>query len=661
MTVSYDGQKLPIERELAAVRTRDISLIQFSPSSSNYSITPLSGGATYTGTAELNGFSDVGCSVYTDQAGTLYFEFRNPGSSTWHTFPPSGFSIAANTHEFHTAIKLPREFRVRYVNGGSAQSTFELYTYFGTFRQGNAPIGMTIASDADAIVTKSVIAGVGEATAGVTDHRALLVTPPSEGRTAFGETVVAEPTPVIQITSPYNVNDALLEKRENQSGTVTHANRQIVVSSGAAANSGAEVRSRRIAKYNPGQGIMARMTAVFTTGVANSTQIAGIGNESDGLFVGYNGTSFGILHRRNGKPEIRTLTISTASSTAENITITLDGDAASVAVTNSANTTTTANEIAAHDYSDVGTGWTAKAVGAKVEFRSWDAATHDGTFSLSGASTAVGTFAQNVVGAAPTETWIPQASWNGADIFDGNGLTGVTLNPTKGNVYQFRYQWLGYGLLSVYVEDPDDGELHLVHSIEYANANTTPSFGDPSLQLVVNATNTSNTSNLTISSPSMAAFIEGKAEQLGVRLGVRNTKTSVTTSLLPIVSVRQGEHANGYPVQTFSRIIRASAGVEHTKPIQIVFIENGTLTGASWADIETDASSLQVDTAATAITGGRELFSLPLGKAGQQELDFSGDHYANILSPGTTITAAAIANSGTLGEASVALNLLERL
>ena len=62
--------------------------------------------------------------------------------------------------------------------------------------------------------------------------------------------------------------------------------------------------------------------------------------------------------RRYGIHETRTLTVTTGSSHAENITITLDSDAdATVAVTNTGDVTLTANEIAAHDYSDYDRDW----------------------------------------------------------------------------------------------------------------------------------------------------------------------------------------------------------------------------------------------------------------------------------------------------------------
>lgn len=638
-----------------------LAMPPFIQSSVNTTTTPLGSGETYTGTFEQNGLPDVMVSCQTDNSGTLYFDFSVDGTNVT-TFPVSGFSVSSGVHEFHTAVKGPRFFRVRFVNDTGAQSYLRLYTYYGVTRQGNAPIGFTIASDADALVTKSVLSGVGDATARVTDHQALQVTLPPDGKTAFGELIAVEPSPIVQITFPYNVNTNLVDLYQNQSGTVTQSGRQVVMSSGAAQNSSGALRSKKSVKYVAGEGVLCRFTSVFTTGVAGSTQISGIGNESDGLFFGYNGTSFGILHRKNGSPEIRTLTVTTGSSDAENITITLDGVAKTdVAVTNTGNTTLTAAEIAAADYSDVGPGWAAYAVGAKVEFKSWDAATHTGTYSLSSATSAVGTFAQNVAGAAPDDTWTAQENWNGDDKFDGSGITGVTLDPTNGNVYQIKYQWLGYGLLSFFVEDPADGELHLVHAIPYANTYTTPSMGDASLPFMSEAKNTTNNTALTVSVASFAIFVEGKLSDIGDNHNVRNVKSTVTTALLPIISVRQGTHLNSKAVASFTRIIRATMSVEHTKPIQIVVIRGGTLTGAVWVDVDSGNSSVQYDVSATAITGGKEQFSIPLGKSGNDNVSFLDDYYANILSAGEVMTAAAIAISGTGGDAAVALNIRERL
>lgn len=499
----------------------------------------------------------------------------------------------------------------------------------------------------------------------VTDHRAQQVTPPPEGKTAFGDALVGQLSHEVILDFNYNINAALITVMANQSGTVTQADNMVVCSTTTNANSSGSIISKNICRYQPGHGSRSRFTALFTTGAANSTQIAGIGDESNGFFFGYNGTSFGILHRKNGSPEIRTLTITTASNTAENITITLDGDAATVPVladgADSASTRTlTANKIAEFDYSDIGRGWNAVAVGPDVQFISWDSSSRTGTYTLSGASTAVGTFAQSIAGVAPTDDWTAQASWNGDDIFDGNGISGVTIDPTKGNVYQISFQWLGFGLIEFYIEDPDDGEFHLVHAEAYANANTTPSLSNPSLPLCLAAENTSNTTNMVVKSSSMGAFTEGKSELIGLRTGTDASITlGATTTETPILTIRNKEIYQSKINRVPTKLLLVSVSADHSKPVEVVFYANVSLTGAAFTDFSTNTSVMQKDTTATAFSGGVFLFSVPLGKTGNTILDLSEDRFAGILNPGNAFTATIKPKSGNAAEATVSFNLVE--
>jgi hypothetical protein len=119
----------------------------------NTSTTPLSSGATYTGTAELNNRTQVTVSCQTDVDGTLYFDFSNDGTN-WSTFPVAGFSVAAGIHEYHTARKDGRYFRVRLVNGSGNQTYLRLYTYFGQTGLPNAPLNQSLGLDTDAIMTR---------------------------------------------------------------------------------------------------------------------------------------------------------------------------------------------------------------------------------------------------------------------------------------------------------------------------------------------------------------------------------------------------------------------------------------------------------------------------------------------------------------------------
>lgn len=123
------------------------------PSTPNTSTTPLGSGETFTGTFEQSDFPDVMVSCKTDNTGTIYFDFSNDQSNA-DTFPTSGFKVASGVHAFHVAAKGPRAFRVRLVNDSGAQSYLRLYTYFGIFRHGNAPLNQTQSADSDATLVR---------------------------------------------------------------------------------------------------------------------------------------------------------------------------------------------------------------------------------------------------------------------------------------------------------------------------------------------------------------------------------------------------------------------------------------------------------------------------------------------------------------------------
>ena len=108
-----------------------------------------------------------------------------------------------------------------------------------------------------------------------------------------------------------------------------------------------------------------------------------------------------------------------------------------------------------------------------------------------------------------TDFFTAQADWN-TDTFDGSGdagnPSGQLLDHTKGNVYQIRYQWLGYGAIRYYIEDSETGIVTQCHVIQYANQNILPSVFNPSFVLRAEVTNLGNTSNLTLTTASMGLY-----------------------------------------------------------------------------------------------------------------------------------------------------------
>ena len=118
----------------------------------NSTQTPLTSDATFTGILDRSTEPDVMVTCKSDVAGTLYVEFSIDGGTSWDTSIPIG--CRAGVNEFHTLVKGNRHFRVRYVNGSSAQGYFRLQTEFGTFRQSNISVNRNISPNADAAIVR---------------------------------------------------------------------------------------------------------------------------------------------------------------------------------------------------------------------------------------------------------------------------------------------------------------------------------------------------------------------------------------------------------------------------------------------------------------------------------------------------------------------------
>lgn len=467
---------------------------------------------------------------------------------------------------------------------------------------------------------------------------------------AFGEASVSEPTPKVQVAFAYNINPQILNTRNNK-GTTSVSNNKAQISTGAATGQSAELRSRIPLQYHPGQGALVRFTAIYTNGKTGSSQYIGIGSSGDGFFFGYKDTKFGILRRFGGIPEVRTLTVSTGSSTDEDITITINGNVKSdVAVTNTGDTTLTASEIAAADYSDLGTGWVAHSMGNTIIFESFDTTENKGgVYTLSGAATAVGLFAQSLVAVAATDVFTAQTKWSEDKFLNSSepikSQAGQTLNTSKGNVFQIRYQWLGFGMVSFYITNPDTGKFVLVHKIMYANKNTLPSISNPTLPLCIIVKNTLNNTDLIIQTSSMGGFIEGKETENGLSQTFSVESGGIGTTETPVLSIHSHTIFQGSVNRVIANLTTISIGVDGTKPAIVRLRKNAVLTGASFSAHNVDSSVIRTDTSATAISGGDVVVASTISKSGNETIDLQ--KLGTDLLIGETLSLTVEASSGS--------------
>lgn len=372
--------------------------------------------------------------------------------------------------------------------------------------------------------------------------------------TAFGEASVAQVTAKNLVHFPYNINADIVSTSTTGSGSVTHSGQLAVVGSGAATSSSGQLMTNRLLEYNPGIGALVRFTSIFTTGVEGNTQIAGIGNDNDGFFFGYNGTEFGILHRAGG-----------------------------------------------------------------------------------------------------SDTWISQDAWNG-NRMQGNEREIQTLDPTKGNVFQIQYQWLGFGAIRFFIEDHVTGEFEIVHTIRFANNNTDTSVDNPTFPFCAESTNTTNNTNVTINIASIGMFIEGIENTAGeTRNAIDNTKTITTEE--NVLTIRNKSTYQGVSNKVIIQPDFFTVASDGTKNATIRIYGNATLGGTpSYNDISVNTSVVDYDIAGTTVSGGKLLAIFELAKNDAYSQSFR--EFEFYLNPGETMTFAAVSSASN--EVTVGISWAER-
>jgi hypothetical protein len=474
---------------------------------------------------------------------------------------------------------------------------------------------------------------------------------------AFGNVMVDQYTPVFQVDAVYSsiaLNSQQLRVFTTGTGTVTAPDSQFILNPGTGS---ATLQSRKRVRYHTGQGVRGMFTARFAVNLTDTYQVAGLGHGEDGVFFGINPSGvYGIMHAERGKRAVRTLTVTTGSSTGENAVITLAGTVYNVPVTNSASTLRTAYEISQGVYM----GWQTQVSGSTVIFVRGDAGPVSGTFSAAG-TTLVANFAQTQTGVLPTMTWVPQAQWNGADILDGNGASGMTIDPSKLNVYQITYQFLGAGGMFFYVEN-NFGEFVLVHTLRFPNTRIATTFGNPSFPFTASFQNTLGASlpaGSVVGIGSLASMMEGKRILTGGRSTVENTLSAVVSNtayftlfsitnpiwytgrtaqgILSMVSAGGAANSNNNPVTLY--IFRSVVGVQHTL--------GGTPNFQQYAA----GSPLWVDMSATTFTpvsNDQLIWAGELGESGNMRQNFGTPEYDDItLQPGDIISVCARTKTAT--------------
>lgn len=680
----------------SVVGTQDVNILSSVPLDVNVlsgtiSVTPVTAAIAYTTTANLAGgatydsgilellpdYTHVQTNITADQNGTIIIYWYSDAGGTDIVRTLNIPFVASEGYKVYSApAGFGRYVRYTFVNGATPQGDFY---YSTTFMTGSvSPQLLNIESP----VSPKMVAQMNRSVLmGVTDGGQYLNVPVTqEGHLEvsvhdpilpFGSMHVENMTPIFQADGIYGL---VLEEKATTSGsgTATATDGMYTVSTGTTIYSQGVIQGRKRLRYRAGQGVVGRFTSLFSAPVANSYQLVGFGHAESGIYVGYGNTSnladtrLGILHVTGGVREVKTLTITTGATVAGNVTITLNGTAFNVAVTNSANIQRTVYEIAQGTF----TGWDAYPSGATVVFIRNSSGVTAGTQAFApNATGSTGAIVQTKAGAASTDTFYPQDTWNG-DKLDGTGASGATLDPTKLNIWQIGIGYLGTDSLVVKYKasatNSNNSTWVIVHTIRFPNTRTTPIFSNPSFPFTIAAYSAGSTTNLTVKNASNAGFIEGKKVLHGNRFTYFNSLTTVgAANLQALFTIMNARVYQGVSNQAVINLLNASGAIKHNSPVIYYLIRNGVLAGnPNFQQLATNSCSLY-DTAATTVTyssGAQLVATFHVGDTGEFDHHFgNGDFNAEevTLQPGEWITLAVKSVAGSPSYVTGSINTRE--
>lgn len=457
---------------------------------------------------------------------------------------------------------------------------------------------------------------------------------------AFGEPYAVSIVPVIQLDAIYGFDNLQMQQYSGGGGSVSYPDSTFVCSTSSTIGSYAVVRSRRFIRYRPGQGVVARSAAMFSTPAALTTQRWGIHNQAEGYSFGYNGTEFGILQARGGRPHIQTFSLGSYTG-AQDFTFVLNGATTVVAISADQTTAGVCSQIARTAFP----GWIVEASDSQVVFLSEQVAPLNGAFSFAHSGTASHTFVATATGITSTNTWTKQTDWN-IDPCDGTGESTINLNWQNFNVFQIQMQWLGAGAVTFSIQNPSTGQMMPIHRQLWSNNNTTLHVHNPNFKITCVANSAGGTTPVTLTVGSWMGAVEGTYESIFYPRSRGVIKKNLAQDLVHhLITIRNPVVEAGKINTREIRVQDISASVDSTDPVVIyMFIESPLATGNHiWNPLPDAISDYSTETGTISLTTNTAVAGFTIGVDGQGQFDLT--RYNIKLPPGMSVTMASYSES----------------
>jgi hypothetical protein len=200
------------------------------------------------------------------------------------------------------------------------------------------------------------------------------------------------------------------------------------------------------------------------------------------------------------------------------------------------------------------------------------------------------------------DTKVTQASWNG-DVFDGTGVSGITLDVSKTHILWTDIEWLGVG--SVRVGFVINGVFYVAHTFHHANSLTDVYMTTASLncRYEITSTGASGSMRQICSTVISEGGYSPTPPIRSVSNGTVEKRLSSADTLYPLATIRLDPNTPDCVVMP-AQIDFLATDVTYG---EIQLVEGATLTGASFNNNE--STTVETDTSATAMSGGNRVYS----------------------------------------------------
>lgn len=238
---------------------------------------------------------------------------------------------------------------------------------------------------------------------------------------------------------------------------------------------------------------------------------------------------------------------------------------------------------------------------------------------------------------------INQSAWN-LDRADGNYVLPAITDWNLGIPFQIKYQFLGYGAIVWYVENPVTGEYVPVHIERYANTANVPSVNNPSFPGRIYVANGGTSNDVKVCISSIAAFNEGDLIETGPIFSAKGSNN--VTGEESIISIRNPATVDGIKNRKLIKVKKVYVSSDGTKPVNIGVYRNATLSGSTTFSSINPSSIAEVDISnAVTVSSGIPIDSPILQKNTSDKIKYDSQDY--IIYPGEmwTFTGASAASN----------------